>query len=736
MKKCILGLLFVILSLLPAGVVQATAGPGQAYVLVIDKLAISDIDRTTTPVLEKLVKDGAVGLASNRTLGRSTTDDGSLTIGAGNLARSPVRGIMGYNRDEMVPERGKPAGQLYRSLTGIDPVGYQCLLVNLPEVMDALLEQNVTTRPGALGEVLHRHNLKVCVLGNGDTIMEKSRSAVAIAMDASGRIPLGDVGPATCQSSTRGFLDLETDYAYLRSQVARYRTRADVLFIQLSDLYRLEKAEMALPEVQLAERHRILHNIDQLVGSIREQVDPSRDLLMVISPSPAAEQIKNKNTFTPVILYGPGYQASLLTSGATRRDYIVANTDIAPTILNFFGLKDEDGTMIGQPMLAKPAGTHDKLAQVNSISQASSTTNRLRPPLVKGYVVLQIAVIILALLAILLPRRPFKGVAPLVLALAVVPLVLLPLGKLRMPYDWNYVLVAILGTMLLTLVLVRFFRRNYFRAFVALCLLTLVTLNLDVLTGTTMIQNSVLGYDAMAGARYYGLGNEYMGVLLGCTLIVAAALYQRFSQPWMLGLLAILFISQCYLIAAPGLGASSDGVITAPIAFLLSLALLADVRINHRVLLLVGLLVVLGISGVALYDMTRPLEHQSHIGRAANQVLVGGWQEGFTIMARKVGMNVKLIRYTVWSRVFLVILASLAILVYRPAGAMARIKDEYPCLMKGFAGIIIAAVVGLVINDSGIVAAATTSIYIVIPALILVLEQVARHHPERPLFKP
>ena len=60
---------------------------------------------------------------------------------------------------------------------------------------------------------------------------------------------------------------------------------------------------------------------------------------------------------------------------------------------------------------------------------------------------------------------------------------------------------------------------NYYKAFLFVSFTTLLALNVDLLTGATMIKSSVLGYDPMAGARYYGVGNEYMGVMIGCSIL-------------------------------------------------------------------------------------------------------------------------------------------------------------------------------------------------------------------------
>jgi len=37
----------------------------------------------------------------------------------------------------------------------------------------------------------------------------------------------------------------------------------------------------------------------------------------------------------------------------------------------------------------------------------------------------------------------------------------------------------------------------------------------DIVLGNALMQVSILGYDPIVGARFYGIGNEYMGLLAG-----------------------------------------------------------------------------------------------------------------------------------------------------------------------------------------------------------------------------
>jgi len=51
------------------------------------------------------------------------------------------------------------------------------------------------------------------------------------------------------------------------------------------------------------------------------------------------------------------------------------------------------------------------------------------------------------------------------------------------------------------------------------CALTAVVIVGDGLAGTTLISNSALSGYALSGIRFYGIGNEYMGVLIGGALL-------------------------------------------------------------------------------------------------------------------------------------------------------------------------------------------------------------------------
>jgi hypothetical protein len=719
----LLSLFFLTITVSAARASTEAATPGKVYLLLIDKLSINDIDESSTPNMYQLIEQGAVGLCSTRTLTGYNTMNTYLTIGAGNLAKSNKTGLMAFNKDESVPGQHQYAARFYANITGWDAGESECLMVNLPDILLGMKNESVTTVPGNLGQILVDNGYRVAVLGNADNGTEHLRPVLAVGMDKKGQVLHGDIGPLTRLIPEDSILSYKTNYQYLKERSRDFSNQVDLLIIDLPDLSRLENSPLTFDEIYQQEKKNILKEIDSFTAWLNSSLDPSRDLLLIVAPSCSRAEIARKNNFAPVIASGYGIKSGYLTSPATQRQYIVANTDIAPTILDFFQIKNADNSMIGRAIHSIGVDEESTLERAQQLAHSTSTTTRLRTPLIKGYVGSLIIILLLASIIILKYRSYQFLLKPVIIAMVSFPLVLLFLGLLRLPHDYLYIFVAIVATIIITILALALSRGNGFRAFIALSFITLWAINLDVLTGTTLIQCSVLGYDPMAGARYYGIGNEYMGILLGASIATGAALFEKYKHKWILFLLALFFLFECYLIGMPSLGAQSDGMITAPLAFLVSLYLFSEIRLNLLGWSSIGAIILFTILGVSFYDMSRPTELQSHIGRAAHQIISGGWQEALTIIIRKFQVNVKLIKYTIWSRVFIVILLVLATFIYFPVGAMKNLLVRRPVILKGFVGIVTAALVALIVNDSGIVAASTTSIYLIMPFLLLMMEE-------------
>jgi hypothetical protein len=98
------------------------------------------------------------------------------------------------------------------------------------------------------------------------------------------------------------------------------------------------------------------------------------------------------------------------------------------------------------------------------------------------------------------------------------------------------------------------------------------------------------------------------------------------------------------------------------------------------------------------------------------------------IILRKLAANIKIFRYTVWTRVLLLSLGILAVLFYRPPNYLRGSLSEYPNLAVGLVGSLIASGAALVFNDSGVAPAATAILFAMVTTVSLVLREDLREH--------
>jgi len=118
--------------------------------------------------------------------------------------------------------------------------------------------------------------------------------------------------------------------------------------------------------------------------------------------------------------------------------------------------------------------------------------------------------------------------------------------------------------------------------------LTALLVGVDGLTGAHALSRSSLSGYWISGIRFYGIGNEYMGILIGSALVTAYIAARRWpegirsakgSAPLGLWLGFLLFV-----LSYPAFGAKAGGAVTAMVAFVPAwLALTKGRRVDWRI---------------------------------------------------------------------------------------------------------------------------------------------------------
>ena len=64
----------------------------------------------------------------------------------------------------------------------------------------------------------------------------------------------------------------------------------------------------------------------------------------------------------------------------------------------------------------------------------------------------------------------------------------------------------------------------------------------------------------------------------------------------------------------------------------------------------------------------------------------------------------------------------MSMLFYKPFGVLKELCQKYKSIANGWMAILFGSIVGFLVNDSGVVTAATSIGYVIVPMLIILLE--------------
>lgn len=680
----------------------------KVVLIVMNETNYEDLYNMNT--IKELINNGSIGLMNNRTSTKSNKYKAYVTIGAGTRAEASSNSIESFNLNDQTRA-------MYVRRTGINIPSKGIINIDMPRLIRLNESGQYGAIPGALGESLHKAGMKTAVIGNGDTLENLIRLAPVIAMDHKGYVDFGNIGQDTLVKDENYPFGLKSNYIRLVDLFKDVYNKAQLTVVDIGDIGRLERYKPNLSdEMYLKQKSKILNDTDKYIKNIIDSVNLKNTRIIIITPYPSSLDIKKGNQLTPVVFYGDGINKGILTSNTTRRFGIIGNVDVAPSIVDYL----KTGTM---NMSGRPVNTISKENNMDfliTLNDQVISTSKNRYPVLSTFAIFEIAISLLALIMILIENKLKKKITfyykNILLSTMAVPftLLILPLFRVHNLFI-TYVLLIIL--IILITYITKKISKNALDSLIILSFITTFGLLLDLCTNANLIKSSLLGYDPIIGARYYGIGNEYMGVLIGSTLVFATAIIDRFklSKIWAILTFAITIV----IIGFPKLGANVGGTMTAVAAFLFTTLRLFKVKIKLKQFILIGVSIVLVVSLMAFIDI-KVVKSQSHLAGAINQIIQGGPVMIFLIIKRKISMNMRLIGITIWSKVLMSAILILATLIYRPVGTIGKLIRIYPNLYMGWSGIVMACIVAFFVNDSGVVAAATGIIFLAMSMLYLI----------------
>ena len=717
MRKKIISLLLLIM--ICAGFIPSNSFAAQQGKVIYISLDRTDLDELQSiPVLqEELSKRGYIGLMNIK--GDQGTDDkrSYASIGAG--GRANVASSEEISFENLTEENGK----LFEASTGEKPKEINNIYIN-KSINNNAEKGTYGSTLGLVGQTLSDNNKSVALLGNSDIVEDeqivKIRNLGLVCMDTLGRVQSGNVDNVNIEDYSMPF-GIRTDYDLLLNETKIYYEKNDALFIELGDTYRIDEYKPNLNKNTYNKmKKKIFNNINTYLKEVFNMVNEN-DVIYIVSEYPTTLDYSNKKRLAPVIKF-EGNQTGLLRSATTRRDGIIANLDIGVDILNEFGLKNE--LMVGRVL--DSVDKEDNIEYLTGEYEKIVSINTIRSSVVNTFVGIVSTSWVIAMLALLFKDKlPHKEKVFTILKELIKLGLIMPLTLLLAPvFNFKSPIGIITGVIIMTVLLYLsgrlLFKDNDIKQMGYYALLTIGLIVIDSAMGTYFMKNCIMSYDAIVGARYYGIGNEYEGVTIASAVFALSVLLNYKKIPkWLVAVLSVIILITS---AFPSMGANVGGAISECVAYLLFIMLIFDIKLDFKKILILGLSAVAIVVVFAALDLFMGTE--SHLGVFAKQILQEGPSAIILTFTRKISMNLKLAKSTVWVNILLTGIFVIGIFIFRPSKHMKNISNKYNMIFKGFIASLVGCIITLLVNDSGIVAAATASIYILIPILIISINMI------------
>ncbi|MEZ5137868.1 MAG: hypothetical protein R2711_03575 [Acidimicrobiales bacterium] len=691
---------------------EAARAPSARKVLVISVPGVTwdDLRGRDLPALRSVLADASLaGLAPRSTRPRSGPGDGYLTLSAGSRAATVV-GVDGQVLGLDEEASGSGAGEIFQRRTGAAPEG-EAVALAWPGLVRANARQPYGTEIGALADALAEGGASIAAIGNADgldTVGESYERQVGLAAaDGRGVVAGGALGPDLLVADpTQPFGErLNLDVVTARFERAWSAVGPGVVLVEGSDLARALRYRPLVDDARYDEMWSdALRATDALIGRLLPSVDLDRDAVVVVTPYPRA----GDRDLTAVGVRPPGGAAGYLRSASTQRAGFLTLVDLAPTFLDQLGLPRPE-SMEGRPAVVErdPAPLDDRIDHLVELNRASRFREHLLAPTSLLAVVGGAAVVAAAIAA---HANGWSARARAAIGLAArAVLAVLPASYLVRPLPLEDLggagaLAVVAAVALAVAVLATVAGRGRFgsrRPLVVVLGLVAAVLVVDVTTGSHLSLSAAFGYSATGNSRLYGISNYSYAQLAAAACLLAS--WVALIVPGRRGVAASTAVmgATIVVLGVPVWGADVGGVLAFTPAAATFWFSVRGARIRARTLLAGAVAALVAIAAFGALDLARPADDRGHLGRLLERIGAEGLDPLASVAHRKLIANLEVSTASIWVLAIPVAALLWWFLRHHAGPPSARILAAFPTLRAGLHALVVAAVLGSLLNDSG-----------------------------------
>ena len=455
----------------------------------------------------------------------------------------------------------------------------------------------------------------------------------------------------------------------------------------------LEEGEAAARSSELVIFQSPLDMFSILSGSTADEI-----LFMVSAPALSPEIRAGGDEISPVIVargnpdelnfregaYCPPAAgcARGLTSDTTRRDGIVSNVDVAPTILDFLGVPIPD-EMTGSPIRIEgepPTRLHQRYLQYQ----------RIHTPL--GLLALAIALVTLFVsVGVILfwrsaPRAAVGVLGILAVVSVALPVVMLPASLLpRLTYSVVLSTLAA-GAAVVTMFTVGWGRGRPTMPVAVVAGLGMGAVIVDGALGWPAMLTPLLGDSALEGVRFYGMGNAYAGVYMAGAILLASRI------PPVAGM--ALLAAAGLLAGLPGFGAELGTSFTLFAAAGLWYMIRVRQRFGLREVAVAAGVALVGLAAILLIHRFSP--DPTHVTR----VVDGSPGDILATFGRRLALNVRNTSATPAAWLIVALLPVWLMVAWNGLGPFGPALRKHPSWRDASIVLALASIIGFLVNDT------------------------------------
>jgi len=235
---------------------------------------------------------------------------------------------------------------------------------------------------------------------------------------------------------------------------------------------------------------------------------------------------------------------------------------------------------------------------------------------------------------------------------------------------------------------------------IAATAITVAAFTVDAALGAVMQPGSMLNSRPIYGLRWYGFGNVTFAAYASAGLILAGYIAHRCLAVGRRGaaMAAVGAIGFGIVICEgwPSMGSDFGGVVALTPAVLWLMLGLSGVRMTWLKVLAIGGSAVLAVAVISILDWRRGPDRRTHLGNFVQRILDG---DALDVISRKAVASAETI-FSIVGIGSLLIGVVLWIVIFR--FVVPRISSEFSTLRSTLIAALIVAIVGTLLNDSGI----------------------------------